>query len=222
MERSSQRTLSSWVDRSQLIWTDWRVRVVTGQKLGIASCMDFVIGLDLGHRNIPMAERWIHRAVAPQSVNSSLVVCTHPMSRPYPHVAISVVGQGLADFHWHGASLPTDEEFACGAPPHEHEHLTATAAVAAHDHAQRRSGRAVVYPGVAGLTGTLRVEDIVLTSAIERVAIFDGSPLGSTDAPLDAKVTTRDYVRPHWSCGLLTLVVIPTPGGDLVPFEAPH
>ncbi|MBT8226215.1 MAG: hypothetical protein HKP61_13880 [Dactylosporangium sp.] len=176
--------------------------------------MDFVIGLDIGHRNVPSAERWIHSVLAPLIRSASVVVCTHAVSRPFPHLAISLVGRGGID-----GTIGNPPPFR--AVPDDPS-LAAVAAQAADDHAHRRSGRAVVYPGIERLTGALRVEEVLALSAIERVVVLDGSPPGSAEPPPDAKLDTREYVRPQWSCGRLTLPVRPTVAGDLVPFEGPY
>ncbi|MBN1172290.1 MAG: hypothetical protein JXA67_08950 [Micromonosporaceae bacterium] len=194
--------------------------------------MEFVLGLDLGHRTVPAADRWIQHVIAPLARSSSLTACTHVISRPYPHVTISIVCRGQIEvyrqLHALGkAAFAADQRSApaedppSGEPSASGPPTTPTAALAANDHALRRAGRAVVYPGVERLSGTLRIEEVLATSAIERVTVLDGGPPGSAEPPGDAKLDTRDYVRPQWSCGALTLLVRPTEIGHLVPFEGP-
>ncbi|WP_405534825.1 hypothetical protein OG787_08875 [Streptomyces sp. NBC_00075] len=79
-------------------------------------------------------------------------------------------------------------------------------------------GRAVLYPGVSSLTGTLTVAQLLEHSAIDRVTV-----LGTRDqlAP-DTLLVTRDHVRPQWLDGELVLTVMPAVGGTLVPFEVPE
>jgi hypothetical protein len=80
-----------------------------------------------------------------------------------------------------------------------------------------RSGRAVLYPGAAALTGTLTVAELVSRSAIERVQV-----LGTAESPDPAtRLVTREFVRPHWQDGELVLAAMPAVGGTLVPFEVP-
>lgn len=78
-------------------------------------------------------------------------------------------------------------------------------------------GRAVLYPGVAGLTGTVTVAELLSGSAIDRVAVLGGS---GEPAP-DQRLLTRDFVRPEWRDGELVLTAMPAAGGVLVPFEVP-
>ncbi|WP_328767851.1 hypothetical protein [Streptomyces sp. NBC_00286] len=79
------------------------------------------------------------------------------------------------------------------------------------------AGRAVVYPGVAGLTGAVTVAELVAGSAIDRVAVLGGS---GEPAP-EQRIVTRDHVRPEWRDGELVLTAMPAAGGVLVPFEVP-
>ncbi|CAL9394909.1 hypothetical protein [Streptomyces sp. NPDC090994] len=78
-------------------------------------------------------------------------------------------------------------------------------------------GRAVLYPGAAALTGTLTVAELLDRSAIERVRVL-GTP-GEPDP--ETRLVTREFVRPHWENGALTLAAMPHIGGTLVPFEDP-
>lgn len=78
-------------------------------------------------------------------------------------------------------------------------------------------GRAVRYPGVEALTGTLTVAELLATSAIDRVAV-----IGGASATPETLVDTRDFVRPQWTDGVLTLVCTPAPGGRIAPFEVPN
>ena len=79
------------------------------------------------------------------------------------------------------------------------------------------SGRAVRFPGVDALTGTLTVAEVLAASAIDRVEI-----LGGGTAPPEAVLDTRDFVRPQWRDGALVLTVTPAAGGCYVPFETRH
>jgi hypothetical protein len=213
--------------------------------------MSYVVGLDVGHRTVPAADSWIHTAVAALGREPSLIVCTHLTARPFPHVIVSlsgptppeVVAQRLRPYLRHRPPrsfspneirwLSADTAVAVGNPdavravgnparvdtawrPADTE-----AELAAQEHLLRRYGRAVIYPGSERLTGTMRVEEVLAESAIERITVFDGIPPGAIEPPGDAKIDTREHVRPQWSCGLLTLLVIPAADGLLVPFEGP-
>lgn len=78
-------------------------------------------------------------------------------------------------------------------------------------------GRAVRFPGVDALTGTLTVAEVLAASAIDRVEILGGTP-----AEPSAVVDTQDFVRPQWRGDELVLTVMPAAGGRLVPFETPN
>jgi hypothetical protein len=75
-------------------------------------------------------------------------------------------------------------------------------------------GRAVIYPGVEALAGVMAVEELLARSAIQRIHMLGG--------PLAGEIDTRDFVRPQWMDGLLTLVCTPAPGGRIAPFELPN
>ncbi len=94
--------------------------------------------------------------------------------------------------------------------------LRAGAAEAVAEHAARRGGRAVHFPGVAGLTGTLPVGEVLRRSAVERVVLH-----AAGDADPDALLVTRGHVRPRRHEGRLVLHVQPARGGTFVPFESP-
>ena len=74
-------------------------------------------------------------------------------------------------------------------------------------------GRAFRFPGQESLCGALPVRDLVALSAIDRVI---GVGCTVTD---DTVVDTRDYVRPVYADGLLTLHVTPAAGDSVVPLE---
>ena len=84
-------------------------------------------------------------------------------------------------------------------------------------HTGRASGRAVVVPGVADLPAALPVRELLGRTVVERVVLLAGG-----DAPPDAELVTRAFLRPRWSQGALVLHVQPGAGGVLVPFEVPE
>jgi hypothetical protein len=84
--------------------------------------------------------------------------------------------------------------------------------------AAQQAGRAVVYPGVAALTGTVTVEELLAVSAISRVVV-----VGGADQPVARdRLLTRDHVRPEWRAGELALAVSAVEPGLYAPFEVPN
>lgn len=161
------------------------------------------LGLDLGHETVRDAERWLSENSAVLGApprGAGLVACTHLVHGPHPRVAVSLE-------RW--AALPDPL-------PRSVDSAVETRIAAAH--AGRRGGRAVIYPGAEALTGVLPLRDLLTLSAIERVRVLggDAEPIGST------LVDTRDFVRPEWMSGVLTLVLTPAPAGMLAPFEVPN
>jgi hypothetical protein len=143
-----------------------------------------IVGVSLGHATLAEADHWI-QSLAPAPV----LACTHLLSEPFPHVAISLL---------------TARSFE-SAPGLEQAAVTAAAG---------QSGRAVRYPGVGRLTGSLTVSEILQRSSIARVEV-----LGSGPATPDTVVETGGFVRPQFRNGELVLVTTPAAGGTLVPFE---
>ncbi|NJC67165.1 hypothetical protein HC028_22070 [Planosporangium flavigriseum] len=155
------------------------------------------MGLDSDHDSIPAAEHWLHELVHRLGHPADLIACTHLVYEPHPHVAVSL------------SSLPD----GVALPPEAQQH-TEGARTAAAEHGARGAGRAVHYPGIDLLTGSLTVAEAIERSAIERIVM-----IGGADAPLDTVLHTLDYVRPMWKDGKLALVTRPGPEGSLVPFE---
>jgi hypothetical protein len=141
-------------------------------------------GISLGHRSVAEADHWI-RSLGP----APALVCTHLVTEPFRHVAISV-----------------DSPPAYTSAPS----LTPAAAAAG----AGRSGRAVIFAGVSELVGELTVSQVLELSAIDRVEV-----LGGGHAPVSAILDTRDFVRPQFRAGKLVLTTMPASGGVLVPFE---
>jgi hypothetical protein len=183
-----------------------------------------VAGLDVAARHQRDADAVAVRlaALLPPAWADRLVVATHVVPGEPAHVALAVEAPADADSVWAGlvaalaaagledAALSLGER---GLGPQEHvPHARAAAA----EHAARRSGRAVVVPGAAGLPSALRVAALLEQSAVERVVVLAGD-----DAPPDAVLVTRGFLRPRWSQGALVLHVQPAAGGVLAPFEVP-
>ncbi|GID60694.1 hypothetical protein Aco03nite_090980 [Actinoplanes couchii] len=146
-----------------------------------------IVGLSLGHTTLAEADHWI-RALKPAPV----LACTHLVTVPFPHVAISLLT---------AQPVETAPELA----------------QAATEAAGGRFGRAVRFPGSERLTGSLTVSEILQRSSIGRVEV-----LGSGTADPALVVDTGDFVRPQFRNGELVLVTTPAAGGRLVPFETRH
>jgi hypothetical protein len=159
-----------------------------------------ITAISLGHSTTVEAEHWLAAFLQSYGEPDDLIACTHFASAPRPHVAVSLAAAGLA-----ADLLP--------ATPPAYTEAAGKAAVA---HAARRSGRAVRYPGVDKLTGTLTVADLLAHSAIEQVIL-----LGGATPSADTLVDTRDFVRPEWRDGRLTLIAAPAGPGRIAPFEVP-
>ncbi|GIH17421.1 hypothetical protein [Rugosimonospora africana] len=162
-----------------------------------------VYGLDLGHATTVEAEHWL----ADLPSVPGLVACTHLVHHGRRRVVITLAAPAGLDTVGlpYRADQPTGEDGA-----------TRTAA---DDHAAGRAGRAVIYPGVERLVGVLSVADLLAASAIGRVKLIGG--VDPTVAP-DTLIDTRDFVRPQWMDGELTLVATPAPAGRIAPFEVPN
>ena len=187
-----------------------------------------VIGVSLGHRELAEADHWI-LSLLPAPV----LACTHLIREPFPHVAISLVDAAATASATAGPATtgPTTTGPAAAVPeaaaggsggwlaalPGVDAALEAQPALraAADLAAAGKSGRAVIFPGVASLVGTLSVADVLALSAIDRIEI-----LGGEVPDPDALVETNDFVRPQYRAGQLVLTAMPAAGDRLVPFES--
>jgi hypothetical protein len=164
------------------------------------------LGLDLGHESERAAEHWLYELVHQLGRPAEVLACTHLAYRPAPHVAVSLA---LPD-----GAVPAER--LATLPPVVPE-LQEAAEQAAAEHKTGSGGRAVLFPGVDQLTGTLTVAEVLATSAIDRITVIGGAP-----PEPDTLVETRDFVRPHWRDAMLTLIAMPAPGGRITPFEVPN
>jgi hypothetical protein len=177
-----------------------------------------VVGLDFDHDSVEAAEHWLHELVHRLGDPAGLIACTHLVYVPHPHVAVSLSflseeGAPLTAYTRTGAPSSGTGELRW--PPQAPDSDGAKVAAAEHD--ARSAGRAVHYPGVEQLTGSLTVGEVIERSAIERVVM-----IGGADAAPETILRTLDYVRPMWKDGRLTLVTRPAPEGSLAPFELRH
>ncbi|MEV1288846.1 hypothetical protein [Micromonospora sp. NPDC049679] len=156
------------------------------------------LGISLGHGTDREAEHWLRENVRPLGL-PGLVACTHLVRTPRPHVAISL-------------SVSSPVPLPPGLPE-----LREGTALAVHEHRARRSGRAVLYPGIEHLVGTVRVDELLERTAIDQVVL-----LGGARAAPETAIETGDFVRPQWRNGELTLIATPLRPGRIAPFEMPN
>ncbi|GIF55289.1 hypothetical protein [Asanoa iriomotensis] len=154
------------------------------------------IGLDRGDATVAAAEHWLHELLADIDP-TDVMACTHFVSTPTPHVAVSLALP-------RALTLPDPAaEFAEGAR------------IARDAHAAGTAGRAVVFPGQDRMTGVMSVADLLAAGAIDRIRV-----LGSAAPPAPStEVDTLGYLRPQWMDGRLTLLTQPANSGRLAPFE---
>jgi hypothetical protein len=164
-----------------------------------------ILGLDLGHTTTVEAEHWL----ADLPPVPGLVACTHLVHHGRRRVVITLAAPGGIDT----ATLPPRPPTA---DPPDYDQVDQAAAK---DHAAGRAGRAVIYPGVERLTGVLSAADLLAMSAISRIKLIGGP---QPDVAPDTLIDTRDFVRPQWMDGQLTLVATPAPSGRIAPFEVPN
>ncbi|HEV7907684.1 MAG TPA: hypothetical protein VGP03_06060 [Pseudonocardiaceae bacterium] len=176
-------------------------------------------GVDAGSPSLREADHLIHELVDRLGLPAGTVACTHLIRTGRPHVAISFDVPGGS---WRDAVAEFAVERSAGAALDDRrtgpDDLASAAAVAAAEHASRTGGRAVVYPGVDGLTGTVAVADVLSSSAVGRLVMLGGQAGEATGHDL---LVTRDHVRPEWRDGVLTLATMPTGAGSVTPFEVP-
>ncbi|AVH61065.1 MULTISPECIES: hypothetical protein [Streptomyces] len=160
--------------------------------------MPYVVTVDAGSANLRAADHLLQTLAAELALPEGTFGCTHLVRGERPHVALSF-------------TLPSEP-----LPRTAWERLT----VHGYDvteGAPDAVGRAVLYPGVSSLTGTLTVAEVLARSAIDRVTILGTAGQSASDA----RLVTQDHVRPQWQDGALVLTAMPAAGGTLVPFEVP-
>ncbi|WNZ07870.1 hypothetical protein [Streptomyces sp. 11x1] len=157
-----------------------------------------VLTVDAGIRDLRAADHLLHTLAAELGLPEEAFGCTHLVRGDRPRVALSL-------------ALPSEPLLRTA-----QERLTARGYEVTPG-IPDPMGRAVLYPGVSSLTGTLTIAELRSRSAITRVTVL-GSP--ARPAP-DTRLVTQDHVRPHWHDGELVLTAMPAVGGTLVPFEVP-
>ncbi|MCL8014437.1 hypothetical protein [Streptomyces sp. AS02] len=157
-----------------------------------------VLTVDPEVRDLRTADHLLHALAAELALPEGTFGCTHLVRGERPHVALSL-------------TLPSEPLLRTA-----QERLTARG----HEVSPGTPdtvGRAVIYPGVSSLTGTLTIADVLTHSAIDRVTV-----LGAIAQPSPQTwLVTGDHVRPQWQNGELVLTAMPAVGGALVPFEVP-
>ena len=168
----------------------------------------------------------VHRLVELGAAEGALLATHWARADDLPHVAMSleIPGANDAEALWGlladalpGHHCDRHAAWCVGERRSGPLPLQETAAAAAAAHLAGASGRAVHFPGVERLTGTVTVHDILRDTAITAVRV-----LAQGLAAPDSVVVTRDFVRPRWSAGRLVLDVQLAAGGNLVPFEVPN
>ncbi|MGW5655232.1 hypothetical protein [Streptomyces humi] len=177
-----------------------------------------VIGVDAGSATLREADHLIHELLAQLALTDGVFACTHlhrTDDRRGTAVSLDVPDP---DAVWR--ELPALLPAGAGLVLADRVHGPGDAVAAARGAALAppASGRAVVYPGVAHLTGTVTVADLLDRTAVERLVVL-GAP--AAELPPTAGVLTQDHVRPEWRDGVLTLALMPAAGGLLAPFEVP-
>ncbi|MFI6038915.1 hypothetical protein ACIBBD_33235 [Streptomyces sp. NPDC051315] len=159
----------------------------------------YVLTVDAGLRDLRAADHLLRTCAAELHLPQGVFGCTHLVRGDRPRVAVSLAVE--------------EETVAAGL----RERLVARGYEVA-EGAPDPVGRAVLYPGVDALRGTMTVAEVLSVSAIDRVTVLGGAagPPGP-GTPL----VTRDHVRPQWQDGELVLTAMPAAGGALVPFEVP-
>nr|WP_202493814.1 hypothetical protein [Streptomyces sp. SID7813] len=158
----------------------------------------YVLGIDTDATTLREADHLLQALAAELDLPEGVFGCTHLVRDGRPRVALSLAAEAEPVLR-----TARDRLTARG-----HE---------VRDGTWDESGRAVLFPGAAALTGTLTLAELLARSAVDRVTV-----LGTPDEPSpDTRLVTRNHVRPHWQDGRLVLAAMPAVGGTLVPFEDP-
>ncbi|MDX2675389.1 hypothetical protein [Streptomyces soliscabiei] len=187
-----------------------------------------VIGVDAGTASLREADHLIHHLVDRLGLPPGTIACTHLIrtdDRRGTAISLALPGADASEAAWQqlaGLDGPEGVGAALGELRMGPTEAARTAAQAAAEHAHRRSGRAVVYPGVENLTGTVTVTDLLAQTAIDQLTVVGAPPADGKGPDPATPVLTRDHVRPEWRDGQLTLALVPAAGGTLAPFEVPN
>ncbi|MQA79893.1 MAG: hypothetical protein GEV10_15660 [Streptosporangiales bacterium] len=182
-----------------------------------------VVGVDAGTRGLREADHLVRDLADRLGLPDDTLACTHLIrTEDEPHVALSFglppdAGDATAWTTWSDLARADGVGVAAGARRLGPGHRSDAAAEAAARHAAGRSGRAVLYVGVATLTGTVTVGDMLARTAIDAISVL-AHPIEPVESDL---VETRDHVRPEWRDGVLTLTTTAVARDRYAPFEIP-
>ena len=179
-----------------------------------------VIGVDAGTTTLREADHLIRDLAITLGLPPGTVACTHLIrtdARRGTAVSFALPEEDSANEVWQQLTQ-MDSELGAALADRRHGHAE-PAALAAAEHAARRSGRAVLYPGVEHLTGTVTAADLLKSTAIDQLTVV-GAPLTTPDPT--TPILTQDHVRPEWREGQLILALVPAVGNTLAPFEVPN
>ncbi|WP_234534354.1 hypothetical protein [Streptomyces shenzhenensis] len=192
-----------------------------------ASGVHSVIGVDAGTATPREADHLIHELRDRLTLPAGTFACTHLFrtgERRGATISLTLPARDAAtragtDTVWQEllTTLPAGTGLVLGERSHGPAEAVGTARQAAA--APPSTGRAVLYPGVEQLTGTVTVADVLDRTAVEHLVVL-GAPAG--ELPGTTRVWTRNHVRPEWRAGTLTLTLVPAAGGLLAPFEVPN
>ncbi|MFE5394379.1 hypothetical protein ACFQ9U_07390 [Streptomyces sp. NPDC056568] len=158
----------------------------------------YAIGIDTRATTLREADHLLQALAAELALPEDVFGCTHLVRDGRPRVVLSLAADAEPVLRTAQDRLtPQGYDVLDGAPD--------------------AVGRAVLFPGAAGLTGALTLAELLARTAIDEVTV-----LGTPDAPSpDTLLVTREHVRPQWRDGRLVLTAMPAAGGTLVPFEDP-
>ncbi|MBK6017795.1 hypothetical protein [Streptomyces sp. MBT53] len=171
-----------------------------------------VLGVDAGTTTLREADHLVRDLASTLALPPGTVACTHLIRTDARRgTAVSL------EFPDHESAATAWRHLTESEPPQGDREAATQAAT---DHTARRSGRAVLFPGMEHLTGTVPLSDLLERTAIDRVIVV-GATSGELPTPT-TPVHTQDHVRPEWREGELVLALVPAVGGTLAPFEVPN
>lgn len=186
-----------------------------------------VIGVDAGTASLREADHLVHHLAADLGLPPGTIACTHLIrteQRRGTAVSLALPDAGAAEEAWQRLTAGDRPELgaALGDRTHGPAEAARVAALAAAEGADRRGGRAVLYPGAKRLTGTVTVADLLTSTAIDRLTLIGQAPADGQGPDPATPVLTRDHVRPEWQGGRLVLALVPAADNALAPFEVPN
>ncbi|MEU6140848.1 hypothetical protein ABZ848_10860 [Streptomyces sp. NPDC047081] len=179
-----------------------------------------VIGVDAGTVSLREADHLVHRLADELGLPAGTFACTHLIregERRGTAVSFALPDRAAAERAWPRLVALGEPELGAVLEDRRHGRVGG-ARVAAEEHVGRHGGRAVIYPGVEHLTGTVALSEVLGLTAVDEVVVVGRSSVPDHETP----VLTRDHVRPEWRAGRLTLALVPAVGETLAPFEVPN